>query len=405
MDDREFELYLSERLHRRLDGLRPSTELRAGVDQVLSTRPEPIGLALLRSRRRELGWGALVAAGLIVAFALANGGLGGPFGPGTPSVLPQATGISGMDRHFIVLPPAGYEPDKSDGTLAADVLSARLRALLFVGDSPNAFTTAVGNAITFIVPAGGPSDDSIRTVLRAPGEVAVVPLPESYANGTNTAVVGQNLPTDEPALFGWDGIADATTSIDQEGRPVLLITLRAAAADAFGTFTTTHIGGTFAIVIDDDVALLPTINEPITDGKIEVSAGGLPGSLEASDFAESAGIIAGGRLPDPWIMSTVPELMSPSDIETILELEFGKVEPPLSTSVDLRITAADLDASLVGRRWTAVWRLGLDGLAGGCPTPLPSDERGICRWTDPNVTHIFEAETGEWLGTAEMSTK
>ena len=159
MNDREFELYLSERLHRRLDALQPSAELRAGIDQVLSTRPEPIGLALLRNRRRELGWGALVAAGLIVALALANLGLGGPFGPGAPVASPQPTAVDGTDRQFIVLPPAGYELDKSDATLAAGVLSARLRALLFVGDSPNAFTTGVGNAITFILPRGGPSAD------------------------------------------------------------------------------------------------------------------------------------------------------------------------------------------------------------------------------------------------------
>ena len=109
-------------------------------------------------------------------------------------------------------------------------------------------------------------------------------------------------------------------------------------------------------------------------------------------------------LPEAWIMPSVPELMSPDDIETTLEFEFGKVEPPLPTSVDLRVTAADLDAVLVGRRWTPVWRLGLDGLAEGCPTPLPSDERGICRWADPNVIHVFDAETGDWLGTAEMFT-
>ena len=231
-----------------------------------------------------------------------------------------------------------------------------------------------------------------------------MPLPESYVDGTHAAVIGQNLPTQEPALFGWDGIADATSSVDEQGRPVLSISLRAAAGDAFDAFTTSHVGATFAIVIDDDVALLPMINEPITDGKIVVSGGGVPGSRESSDFAESAAIIAGGKLPEAWIMPSVPELMSPDDIETTLEFEFGKVEPPLPTSVDLRVTAADLDAVLVGRRWTPVWRLGLDGLAEGCPTPLPSDERGICRWADPNVIHVFDAETGDWLGTAEMFT-
>ena len=402
MNDREFELHLGRRLHQRFDGLQPSAEVRTSVDQVLSTRPEPIGLALLRTRRREFAWSALVAAGLIVALALASGGFGGRLGPGAPSASPQSTAVDGSDRQFIVLPPAGYELDKSNATLAADVLGARLRALLFVGESPNAFTTAVGNAITFIVPGGGPTGDTIRAVLRAPGKVALVPLPATYTDGTHTAIIGQNLPTDEPALFGRDGIADATTSLDEQGGSVLSITLRADAADAFSVFTRAHVGATFAIVIDDDVALLPKVTDPIDDGKIVLSGGGLPGSRESSRFVESAAIIAGGALPDAWIMPGVPELLLPDDIATTLELEFAKVEPPLPTNVDLTVTYADLDAILLGRRWTAVWRLGLDGVGAGCPTPLPSDERGICRWTDPTVTHVFDAETGEWLGTSEM---
>ena len=400
MDDRDFEARLSARLHRRFDGGVPSMELLAGVEQALSTRSRSIDLVTMR-HRRQLGWGALIAAGLVAALAFVPGWLGIRLAPGGPSLSPTATPVDGKDRHFIVLPPAGYEPNKTIDTAAADVLSARLRALLFVGDSPNAFTTAVGNAIAFIVPGGGgPSDDSIRAVLRAPGMLSFVPLPDSYADGTHTAVIGQSLPTEEPALFGADGIARATTELDQQGRPLLALTLRPEAAATFGRFTTEHVGATFAIVVDDDVAMLPTVNAPTNDGEIQVSGAGVPDSPEGRAFAESAAIIAGGALPDPWVAPSVPLIQSPEDIVARIEFEFSKVEPSAPPSVDLSITAADLDAILVGRRWTAVWRLGLDGLEAACPSPLPSDEQGICRWTDSTVTHLFDAETGEWLGTA-----
>jgi hypothetical protein len=400
MEEREFEALLGRRLHRRFDAVQPSPELQAGLEQILSTRPQPVGIAMLRARRRELGWGALVAAAVIVALLVGNGAIG-RLGPGAPTASPQASLVDGRDQQFIVVPPAGYELDKTDATLASDVLGARLRALLFVGESPNAFTTGVGNAITFIVPGGQPaSDDSIRAVLRAPGRVAFVPLPASYADGTHTAVIGQNLPTDEPALFGRDGIAGATTELDQQGRPVLSITLQPAAADAFRAFTETDVGAPFAIVIDDDVALLPMINAPISDGVVQLSGGGPPGSPEQAAFAETAAIIAGGTLPDAWIAPEVPVVRPPENIVATLASEFGKVEPVPPASIDLTITSADLDAVLVGRRWTAVWRLGLEDLNAACSTPLPSDEHGICRWTDPTVIHLFDAETGEWLGPA-----
>jgi hypothetical protein len=397
MDDRDFELHLRARLHRRFDTLQPSAELRAGVDQVLATPPQRAGLALLRGRRRELGWGALVAAGLIVALALTNGRLGGPFGPGAPSTPPQSPNAVSAGRNFIVLPPAGYDPDKADNTLAAQVLIERLRALLFSG--PNqAFSSGGGYAITFALPKDGPSDDSIRAVLRTPGGLAFVPLPATYADGTHTAVIGQNLPTDEPALFGSEAIASASVSVDLQGRPMLSISLRPSAAEAFDVYTQSHVGSIFAIIVDDDVALLPTVNEPISDGRIQIAGAGPPGSEEATAFLETAAIIVGGTLPDAWIVPSVPELMSPSQIEAEMEFEFA--HDPLSRATDVTVTSADLDAMLIGQRWTAIWRITVDGLAAACPSPLPSDERGTCRWTDPTLTHLFDAETGEWLGPA-----
>lgn len=393
MDELEFESRLGARLHRRFGAAAPSPELRAAIDQVLSTRPQPIGLAALHSRRREIGWAAVVAAGLIVAIALTGGRLGGPFGPGTPSTPPASPGPISTWRDFIVLPPAGSGPDKGEQLLASDVLFERLRALLFTGPNQN-FSGGGGYALTYQIPPGGPSDESIRTVLRAAGDVRFMALT------TLPGVIGQNPPDDATLQFGRDGILSAAFE-SPFGPPVLSMTLRPEAAEAFAAFSAAHVGETFAIVIDDDIALLPTINEPITDGTIQVSGGGLPGSEEATNFLEAAAIIIGGRLPDSWILPIVPELVSPSDIAARMELEFSKVEPIPPANVDIRITEASLTSVLEGTHVVAVWYIKLDGLAAACPSPLPSDERGSCRWTDPQTEHVFDAETGEWLGIAE----
>ena len=393
MDDREFELHLSERLHRRFDPLNPSPELRAGVEQVLSTRPQPIGLAILRARRRDIGWAAVLAAGFIVAIAVAGGGLGGPFGPGGPSTPPQSPGRTSTWRDFIVLPPAGYGPENGDQLLANDVLFERIRALLFTGPNQN-FSGAGGYALTYQIPPGGPSDETIRRVLGAPGDVRILALAVDGAGGTGGATIGQNPPADARLLIGREDIQHA--AIENLQRPVLSIWLRPAAAEQFAAFTASHVGQTFAIQVDDDIAFLPIINEPITDGRFELSLGGPP---DGQRQLEAAAIIVGGKLPDSWIVATVPEVLTPNQIEQRLELEFGKMEPaPVSTGIS--VTDTSLTAILEGRRVVAVWYLTLDGLAAACPSPLPTDERGSCRYTDPSIQHVFDAETGEWLGTA-----
>src|SRR5215212_3969063 len=132
MDDRDFEAQLTARLHRRFDGLAPSPELLASVDQVLATRAGRIGLAAMRADRRELGWPALLAAGVIAAVAIAGVGIGGfPELGAKPTPTPGATFIASDERFFLVLPPTVARPSKADSSLADAVLSKRLQALGF----------------------------------------------------------------------------------------------------------------------------------------------------------------------------------------------------------------------------------------------------------------------------------
>lgn len=389
MDDLELERRLAARLHERFDSAQPPAELAASVQRLIATPTRPVGLADLRIGRLRLGWSAIAAVVLVAVVAIVGVRYGSLIGPGA-SPSPSVGAGNPTERFFIVLPPVDAAPTKTESSLAADVLNARLRALLFVGDGPSAFTTGVGNAITFRLPVTGPSDESISAVLRAQGEVAFVPLPESYTNGTHKAEVGQNLPTDEPVLFGWDGIASAAMDVDQQGRPALTITLRPAATEAFGDYTAAHPGGTMAVVVDDDVALLPVINEPVRGGEVHLSGGGLAGSAEQAAFAEAAAILVGGKLPEAWssLPPWVPEILQPDELATGLARELPGVT----------VESADLDAVLYGRRWVAVWRTHLGGqiAVDVCPQ-LSVEWQRSCPQVDPSLTFTFEAETGEFI--------
>ena len=398
MDDRELEARLRTHLHRRFDNATPSPELASGVRQAIATPPRRFGLPAVRGGSLRLGWSAMGAVLVVAIVAVAGLRIGGLLDPGSANPTPSApTSAPPTERQFIVLPPVDAAPTKTESSLAANVLTARLQAILGVGDDPGAFTTAVGNAITFRLPITGPSDESIRAVLRAQGEVAFVPLPESYTDGTHTAEVGQNLPTDEPVLFGWDGIASAAMDVDQQGRPALTITLRPAAAEAFGDFTAAHAGGTIAVVVDDDVALLPVINEPIRGGEIQLSGGGLPGSAEQAAFVEASAILVGGKLPDAWsaLPPSVPEILQPHE----LAFGFARELPGVT------VASADLDAVLQGRRWVAVWRTHLAGRIAEdvCPQ-LSLAWRGSCPMVDSAVTFTFDAETGDLLSAEPASS-
>jgi hypothetical protein len=326
MDDRELESRLRAQLHRRFDAAPIPPELTANVRQGMTTAARPLGFAL-RTRGMRIGWSVLAAAAIVVVAVVIAGNIAGPIGPGNrPS--PTAAASAAAERQFIVLPPAGM-PSKPETTLANDVLAARLRAL-GIGN----FQSGGGYVITFNVPADGPSDAAIRAVLGATGDVAFVPLPPAdygLGVGKRQAAIGQPLPKDEPALFGWEGIASANAAYDPANSlRTVNVSLKPDAAAAVGDYTTSHLGETFAIVIDGRVAMLPVINEPITGGEVNVS-GGIEGEFEVT-----AAILIGGMLPEAWRGATVPVLISRDDaVAAALAASHGGVVEYASQSAEI----------------------------------------------------------------------
>jgi hypothetical protein len=267
-------------------------------------------------------------------------------------------------------------PSKSIASLVSEVLSARIHAL-----GIGTFSSSGGYTIDFTLPLEGPSDASIREVLSATGDVHVVPLPTSdYGDGKLAATIGEPLPKVEPSLFGWAEIASITIDSDAAS-PVLLITLKPTAAQAFADYTTGHVGETFAIVVDDRVRLLPAVMEVITSGQIAINAG------DGDTFAETAAILAGGLLPEAWRGASVPVLLSQDQAEAVaLTARPGASVRNASISVEGTLEGADLKV---------VWNV--EVVVSECP------ENESCVWAPGAYVAKVNAVTGSLIhvGTLE----
>jgi hypothetical protein len=365
MDDLELEARLRTRLHARFDDAPVPPELGPNVARALTTSPASVGGFDVRFRGRWLGWSAVAAAVAIAVVAITVSMFTLPSLPGNRSTPSPAPTIA-AERTFIVLPPDGL-PAKPDSILAGDVLNARLRAL-----GIGSFSSGGGYAITFSVPSDGPSDDSIRAVLGATGDVEFVPLPpEFYGDGMLEPLVGEPLPHAEPALFGWEGIESVALD-DSQQVPAIAVVLKPAAKDAFADYTAAHVTETFAIVLDGRVAAAPIINEPISGGEVTISAGG----LNDAAFDRLAAILVGGMLPEAWRGAVVPVIISREDA-------IDAARARITDGAGATVESADLDALQDGSHWRAVWRVAFEDGA--------------------EVT--IDAITGEWLSTGVASAR
>jgi hypothetical protein len=389
MDDRELEARLRTRLHQRFDGASPSPELAAVVQQAITTPPRRLGAADVFLRAPRLGWAALAAAALVAVVAVAGFRFGGILSPGADNPTPQSTAATPMERQFVVLPLAFRAPSKAESDLAGQVLADRLRAL-----GIGSFTsTSAGAGLAFVVPVDGPSDESIRHVLGATGDIEFVPLPpEHYGEGKLEATVGERLPKVEPALFGWDGIASVERGIDAQGSPTLELTLTAAARVAFATYTEDHVNEVLAILIDGEVVLLPLIQEPVPGGQVSLSGGGLQGDSD-DQFDRAVAILVGGMLPEFWHGAVASEIR-PREIivaDLMLEVIRGGIAQGEPT-----VRSADLDSTRAAEGWRAVWRIVLDGsFQGECLLPGTASPRN-CASAD-SALYVLDATTGEHI--------
>ncbi|MDD4684112.1 MAG: protein translocase subunit SecDF [Bacteroidales bacterium] len=96
------------------------------------------------------------------------------------------------------------------------------------------------------------------------------------------------------ALLDGDVIDDARQDFDQQGRPVVSMSMKAEAARKWGKITGSNIGNSIAIVLDDVVYSAPRVNGEISGGRSEIS-----GSFSIEEAKDLANILKSGKLTAP----------------------------------------------------------------------------------------------------------
>lgn len=97
----------------------------------------------------------------------------------------------------------------------------------------------------------------------------------------------------DPSIIDGQEITDAGSQFNtQTAQYVVDLKFKSVGADAWGKFTTGHVGTQTAFVLDSKVVSAPRVNEPITDGRTQVM-----GSFTAQSSKELANTLKYGSLP------------------------------------------------------------------------------------------------------------
>ncbi|MEM9067383.1 MAG: hypothetical protein AAGE52_02725 [Myxococcota bacterium] len=107
---------------------------------------------------------------------------------------------------------------------------------------------------------------------------------------------------DPAAVFDNSGVDSAYVAVDNySGRPVVQVSLREGAAQAFADVTSAHVREKLAIVVDGEVMSAPVIQTPITGGRLQVTFGAASHPLEAHALANA---LDRGVLP-AWTLEAI----------------------------------------------------------------------------------------------------
>ncbi len=135
----------------------------------------------------------------------------------------------------------------------------------------------------------------IDAIFHHPGVVAFLTWPADQ----HGPQAGDVVPDTIPRLFdAATEIVSATAIHDSAGQRALDLKLGPAAADAFGTYTTNHVGGFIPVALDAKVVWAPMISGPIVCGDLLMTFADselLPLPLEAI-----AAMMVSGPLPPGW---------------------------------------------------------------------------------------------------------
>jgi preprotein translocase subunit SecD len=168
-------------------------------------------------------------------------------------------------RRILVEIPGIEDPDQAIGTIRQTGLlefvevDASDRRMLLDGQVPVLTDLEIGAAP--------------RTT---PETEAATSSPEAAAPSATSATEPRQVgPTPTPMVFHTvmtgAALADAGVGADALGRPTVDILFTDEGARIFADYTTSHVNGYLAIILDKQILSIPQISEPITDGRAQIS--------------------------------------------------------------------------------------------------------------------------------------
>lgn len=222
---------------------------------------------------------------LVVAILAMVGGATAAQSPSAPT-SPDHIG----DRSILVVQLStqdGAPVSVEEQAAAAAVIAARLEAL----GMPGTRVSVIPDGRIRIDIDDHAEADAITRVATAPGQLAIIAIPDDLADGVRT---GQPLPEGMPkdVIVTPGHVAAAAVGRDQLDGPAVDLTLDDEAAQAFDAWAASHLGGLMALVLDDVVVSAATINASRFEGAIQIS-----GAFDEQAVAELVAILAGGPLP------------------------------------------------------------------------------------------------------------
>ncbi len=195
----------------------------------------------------------------------------------------------GLRVEYQALPVDGVEPTPADMAILKDIIERRVNA---TGVSEPVVVVQGDDRIVVELP-GVTDPDAVRRLVGQTGRLDFVPL------GTTQVQVGQELDLEAyPPLFSGDQVSSATIGQSDTQGLTVNFDLKDEGAKLFADYTTNHTGEYFAIVLDGNVISAPVINEPIPNGQVQISAGGI-GGFTAAEANELVTILKFGSLPFP----------------------------------------------------------------------------------------------------------
>jgi preprotein translocase subunit SecD len=199
----------------------------------------------------------------------------------------------GLRVEYQALPKDGVQPTREALGVIKDIIERRVNT---TGVSEPVVVVQGSDRVVIELP--GISDvDAVRRLVGQTGKLDFVPL------GQTQATEGQVLDLEQyPPLFSGDQLESAAIGQDQTQGLTVTFVLKnngpQSGAQLFANYTREHVGEFFAIALDGTVISAPSINEPIPNGQVQITSGGI-GGFPAKEANSLVTVLKFGSLPFP----------------------------------------------------------------------------------------------------------